>query len=221
LNSSVSSQIRWLSPNGFSIALEDSVSSELFINSDQMGDDFERSPSVILSWAGGAEGTAGQYRVSAMGTKIDSETSGQSFDGSDPVGWGLNLEGGWQIGDLFAALSVTYGKGINSYILRRFGNELLVTPNEEDLRGSAYSIRPSLYYSLNDSSNFHVALGRYSTSEPDGFQTFDNLDTIHMGYTWSPWSSTKFGLEIVDQSGGIDGVNIDDTRLKFGAQKLF
>lgn len=216
---SVASQIKWLSPNGFSIALEDApVTSALPAR--ELDTNFQSAPSIVLSWQGGIGGTAGQYRVSAMGTDIDSAASGQNFDGSDPLGWGLNLEGGWQIGDLFAALSVTYGKGINSYVLRRFGNELLVTPNESGDADDAFSIRPSLYYSLNENSNFHVALGHYSASGNNDSQS-DTLDTIHMGYSWSPWPSTRFGLEVVGQNGQGTGFDIDDTRVKIGAQKLF
>ena len=221
VNDSVASQIKWLSHNGFSIALEDSTESDLLALSGQAIGDFEQAPSVVLSWQGGIGGSAGAYRISAMGTKIDPESSGQEFDGTDVVGWGLNLEGGWQLGDLFAALSVTYGKGINSYILRRFGNELLVTPNDVENTSDAYSIRPSLYYSLNDTSNFHVALGRYSAGDSVDSSGLDTLDSVHMGYSWSPWPSTLFGLEVVGQNADGAGGRVDDTRVKFGAQKLF
>ena len=211
-NRGVASQVRWHSPNGFSIAIEDE-------GDETDGNSNMDSPSVILSWQGGVGGNAGQYRVTAMGTRLDPDSSGQRINGDDILGWGLNLEGGWQIGDLFAALSVTYGKGINSYVLQRFGNEILVTPNDIDSYGDAYSIRPSLYYSLNENSNFHVALGHYS-SEDDPVSGIDTLDTIHMGYSWSPWPSTRFGLELVGQNG--DGPNVqDETQFKFGAQKLF
>jgi hypothetical protein len=176
---------------------------------------------VILSWQGGPGGAAGEYRVAALGTRLDAETSGQSFDGRDPVGWGLNLEGGWQIGDLFAALSVTYGKGINSYILQRYGNELLVTANTQNQFADSYSIRPSLYYSLNDNSNFHVALGHYAAEEASSYSGIDTLDTINMGFSWSPWPSTKFGIELVGQNADGAAGDMDDTRLRFGAQKKF
>jgi len=221
VNETVASQIKWLSPNGFSIALEDSTESDLLSQSGQLVGDLQQAPSVVLSWQGGAGGGAGNYRISAMGTKIDSEVSGQNFDATDVIGWGLNLEGGWQLGDLFAALSVTYGKGINSYILRRFGNELLVTPNDIDNTSDAYSIRPSLYYSLNETSNFHVALGRYSGGRSVDSSGLDTLDTVHMGYSWSPWPSTLFGLEVVGQNAEGSNGRTDDTRVKFGAQKIF
>jgi len=175
-----------------------------------------------LSWEGGPGDSAGQYRVSALGQRLDSESSGQNFDGNDIIGWGVNLEGGWQMGDLFAALSVTYGKGINSYILQRYGNSLLVSPNNIDASADALSIRPSLYYSLNNNSNFHVSVGRYTSEESYSASGIDTLDTVNMGYSWSPWPSTKFGLELVGQNADTrNGIVEESTQVKFGAQKRF
>ncbi len=217
---SVASQIRWLSPNGFSISIEDNDATPLLpIGIDEESNAGLDAPSIILSWQGGDGEQAGQYKVTAMGTKLDSQIGEQRFAGENVIGWGLNLEGGWQIGDLFAALSVTYGKGINSYVLQRFGDEIRVTSNEVD--GDAYSIKPSLYYSLNENSNLHVVLGRYSFDDSDPVSDIDTLDTIHMGYSWSPWSSTQLGLELVGQN--IEGPRgeKEDTQVKFGAQKSF
>ncbi len=223
---SVSSQIKWLSPNGFSVSLEDSPKTYIYSTDNPLDgsveDEEDSSSSLILSWQGGAGGSAGAYRVSALRKKFDSSEKGQNFNGDDIVGWGLNLEGGWQIGDLFAALSVTVGNGINSYILQRFGNDLIVKPNDYGTAGDALSIRPSLYYSLNNNSNFHVALGHYESDTVLGSSGIDTLDTIHMGYTWSPWPSTNFGLELVGQNAdGPNGVEEESTQVTFGAKKLF
>lgn len=218
-NRTVASQIKWFSPNGFSLSLEGSPRTSIY---DNFLEDDSASSSLILSWQGGPGGVAGEYRVTALGKKFDAETSGQSFDAESMVGWGLNLEGGWQIGDLFAALSVTFGKGINSYVLQRFGNDLVVTPNDLDYDGGVLGVRPSLYYSLNDKSNFHVALGHYSAEESFNSLGIDTLDTIHMGYSWSPWPSTKFGLELVGQNAdGRNGIREESTQFKFGAEKIF
>ncbi len=224
----VTSQIKWISPNGFSIALEESPRTSIYSTDDESsGSLFESSPSIILSWRGGSVDNAREeYRVTAMGNKLDVNASGQKFDGSDVLNWGLNLEGGWQIGDLFSALSVTFGKGINSYLLQKFDNDILVTPNdatpdEYDQTGTSYGIRPSLYYSLNDNSTFHVALGHYSTSEADSGAGVDTLDTIHIGYSWSPWPSTQFGLQLRDQSSQGSQGESEDTQVKFQAAKQF
>ena len=224
----VTSQIKWISPNGFSIALEESPRTSIYSTDDESsGNLFESSPSIILSWRGGSVDNArGEYRVTAMGNKLDVNASGQKFDGSDVMNWGLNLEGGWQIGDLFSALSVTFGKGINSYLLQKFDNDILVTPNdatpdEYGQAGTSYGIRPSLYYSLNDNSTFHVVLGHYSTSEADSGSGVDTLDTIHIGYSWSPWPSTRFGLQLRDQSSQGSQGESEDTQVKFQAARQF
>jgi len=231
-NRSVTSQIKWVSANGFSIALENSSQSpqSSFYSADEgesPGNLFESSPSIILSWRGGAADNAGgEYRVTAMGGKLDANASGQKFDGSDVMNWGLNLEGGWQLGDLFSALSMTFGKGIDSYLLQKLDNDILVTPNEVnpdeyDQAGTSFGIRPSLYYSLNDRSTFHVALGHYSTAEADSGAGIDTLDTIHIGYSWSPWPSTRFGLQLRDQSTQGPQGESEDTQVKFEAAKQF
>ncbi len=229
---SVTSQIKWVSPNGFSIALENPPSSQQSVyladESESSRDLFESSPSIILSWRrGAADHAGGEYRVTAMGNKLNANASGQKFDGSDLTNWGLNLEGGWQIGDLFSALSMTFGKGIDSYLLQKFDNDILVTPNEETnpdeqaRTGASFGIQPSLYYSLNDHSTFHVALGHYSTAGADDEAGIDTLDTIHIGYSWNPWPSTRFGLQLRDQSAqGAQGES-QDTQVKFEAAKQF
>ncbi len=229
---SVTSQVKWVSPNGFSIALENAPQSSQTSfysagESESPENLFESSPSIILSWRGGAaDNTGGEYRVTAMGGKLDANAGGQKFDGSDVTNWGLNLEGGWRIGDLFSALSMTFGKGINSYLLQKFDNDILVTPNETtpdeyDRTGTSFGIRPSLYYSLNDHSTFHVALGHYSTTEEDSGAGIDTLDTIHIGYSWSPWPSTRFGLQLRDQSAQGPQGDSEDTQVKFEAAKQF
>ncbi len=223
-NRSVTSQIKWLSPNGFAISLENSPEKSIYStdNTVSAGDTANGSPSLILSWQGGPGGTAGEYRVTAMGKKFDAAASGQNFDGSDILDWGLNLEGGWELGDLFAVLSVTFGKGINSYILQRFGNDLLVSPNHLDISADSLAIQPSLYFSLNNNSNFHVSLGHYTSENSFSISGIDTLDTVNMGYSWSPWPSTKFGLELVGQNGGgPNGLEEESTQVKFGAQKRF
>lgn len=223
----VSSQIKWLSANGFSISLEDAPKTSSYSTDDTTSNSSENtvSPGLILSWQGGPGGVAGDYRVTAMGRKLDATTEGQKFDSSNLTGWGLNVEGGWQIDDLFATLSVTYGKGIDSYILQRYGDNLVVTPNYSDEpseSGATLSIRPSLYYSLNDNSNFHVSLGYYTAKNSFNNSGIDTLDTINMGYSWSPWPSTKLGFELVGQNpGGRDSGGEESAQVKFDAQKRF
>lgn len=214
-------QIRWLSPDGFSISLEESSPSSSPEGNTPPQDSGQGVSSLILSWQGGAGGRAGEYRVAALGTRLDAASSGRQLDIRDVNGWGLKLEGGWRIGDLFAALSVTYGKGINRYILRRYGNQLLVMANADSDPADAYSIRPSLYYSLNENAHFHVALGRHAVDSAPETAGQDTLDTIHMGYNWSPWPSTEFGIELVGRNPNGTQGSQGKTRFRIGARKNF
>ena len=219
-NDQVVNQIKWTSPNGFTIALEDTATENLDIQNDSEHE-AKGSPSIILSWQSGPEGAIGEYRVAAMGTRLDAENSGQNFDGKDVISWGLNLQGGWQLGDLFTALSVTYGKGIKSFILQRLGDELLITADSADELTDAYSIRPSLYYTLNEYSKFHVVLEYFSADDPSDKLEVETLDTIHMGYSWSPWPSTRFGLELFSKkSDGAQG-ELADKHILFSGEKQF
>ncbi len=218
-NRNVASQIKWLSANGFSISLENArkITSSSATNTTEN----TTSPNLILSWQGGTGGVAGEYRISAMGRKFDANAKGQKFDGRDLVGWGLNMEGGWQIDDLFATLAITVGKGIDSYILQKYGDNLVVTPNDDVGTGASISIRPSLYYSLNNNSNFHVSLGHHTSKESFNNSALDTLDTISMGYNWSPWPSVKLDIEFVGQNASSqDGVDVS-TQVKINAEKRF
>lgn len=223
-NRTVVNQIKWLSPNGFSISLEDSPKTSAYLNDSEppKSDDNDNSPGLILSWQGGPGGTAGAYRVAALGKTFETPASDQNLDGDNILGWGLNLEGGWQMGDLFAALSVTFGKGIDSYVLQRLGNDLVVAPNPLDELGNSLSVQPSLYYRLNNNSNFHVSIGHYDSENSVNNSGIDTLDTINMGYGWTPWPSTKFGVGLVNQDAGNRNGDIEkSTQVIFDAQKRF
>lgn len=208
-------QIRWLTPNGFSIALESSPKSGLEnAESRSLDSQIDGSTSVVLSWQPVQDGRPGDYRISAMGTRLNLSQGGQGFDGDNLAGWGLNLQGNWKIGDLVTALSVTYGQGIDSYILRRDGKDLYVMAGPGGELTSSYSVRPSLYYALSHRSKFHIVLGHHDQSfEGNSQQGGETLDTIHFEYTWSPWPRTELGVKFSQESaeGTVDSQ--DNTRI--------
>ena len=143
--------------------------------------------------------------------------------GNSATGWGLDLQGNWQIGDLVAALSVTYGKGIDSYIPRRSGKNLYVTERKEGDSYTSYSFQPSLYYKLNDKSKFHMVLGRYRSEngEDNSYTADQTIDTLHLQYTWSPWPKAEFGLAISreDRDDALSGE--DSSRILLGGSRRF
>ncbi len=195
----IENRMHWLTPNGFSIALE-STASPAVLSADrtETNDLIDNSTSVVLSWQPDQDGNPGDYRISAIGTRLNLNPGRAGLVGNTATGWGLDLQGNWQIGDLVAALSVTYGKGIDSYTLRRGGKDLYVTARREGDSSASYSFQPSLYYKLNDKSKFHMVLGRYrnENGEDNSYTADQTIDTLHLQYTWSPWPKTEFGLAI-------------------------
>ncbi len=213
-------QIRWTSPNGVSIALED-IDQERTVST-ASEPSVQTSPNVVLSWQGGSGGRSGLYRVSALGRTVGVEGAYQDrMADRRKTSWGLNLEGGWRFGDFMAALTVTIGEGIDNLILGDLPDSWTTSENYVG-RNESFSIRPSLQYRLTDGSNLHVAIERYST---DGFYQqngIDTLDTIHVGYTWRPWSSTQFGVKVTGKDiDDITGTLEDSTQLNFDARKHF
>jgi len=220
----IDNSIYWLTPNGFSIALE-SMTSPAFTSAERSNanDPIDSSTSVVLSWQPDQNGSPGDYRISAIGTRLNLNSGRAGLVGSSAAGWGLDLQGNWQIGDLVAALSVTYGKGIDSYILRRDGKDLYVMAEKEGDPSSSLSFQPSLYYKLNDQSKFHMVLGRHR-SENDGSNpdvADQTIDTLHLQYTWSPWPETEFGLAISREDRGDVQSGDDNSRILIEGSRRF
>lgn len=212
----IENRIYWLTPNGFSLALE-SKTGPAFTSAgrNESNDQTHNSTSVMLSWQPDQNGNPGDYRISAIGARLNLNSGRAGLVGNSATGWGLDLQGNWQIGDLVAALSVTYGKGIDSYILRKEGKDLYVMAERENDPSNSYSFQPSLYYKLNDNSKFHMVLERYRSENDESHADAadQTIDTLHLQYTWSPWPKTEFGLAISrensdDVLSGEDGSRI-------------
>jgi len=214
--------VRWTSRNGFSLSLENhKYPSSTSVMDDSLSDIVRSSPSIIWSWQG--HNGRGQYRVSALGrTLYVNGHYRNKYIHDQEASLGLNLEGGWRLGDLFAMLSVLVGEGINSLIsgVAAVNDLTLYSGYPNSIK--SFSIRPSLKYRFTDGSDFHVALGHYATEDSFRHGDIDTLDTVHIGYIWSPWPSTRFGVEILGQD--IEGASEaleDSTQVKFGVQKHF
>ena len=211
------------SRNGFSITLEQPADRPKAANEhiESLQGLTEDTPSLILSWQG-EFAEQGRYQVSALGRKLDLKGVHDGVDVNDvALGWGLQVGGGWYFGDLFAALRVTLGDGIDSLILKGFGSDVTVSPSGEAETLESISILPSLSYSIDQYSDIHLSLGRYESRAGEAVTGIDTLDTINLGYTWSPWPSTRIGVEVVgkDFEGTIGDEN--STEIKIGAQQEF
>ncbi len=222
-NSQTSDQIRWNSNNGFSVALENNIGNSVGLQADSdviSSGNYKSSPNLILSWNGTDPSSRAQYSFTALGRQLQLEGFEQKDNSSDELGWGLNLAGGWRFGDLFAALSVTLGNSIDNFILSRFGDSKpsemrVITQNE------SININPSINYRLGETSNLRVEINRFESGSLDNSYGVDTLDTVHLGYTWNPWPSTRFGIEFIgtDVEGRSD--LSDSNEVNFAASKRF
>lgn len=230
-------QITWASGNGFSIALEQPNDDEINGNANAnalapVANDTNPQalqaltaglPNLVLSWQGELADQAGQYKLSVLGRKMQVDGVHNDVEVTDSeLGWGLKLGGGWRFGDLFAALNVTLGNGIDSLILKRFGRDVAVSSSGRAETMESFSILPSLSYSLDQHSDFHVTLGRYQfMGDRATADRIHTLDTINVGYTWQPWPSAQFGVEVVSKDFEGNTGEQDSTEIKIGAQKSF
>lgn len=213
-------QISWTAENGFSVALENELELEGETLLSQPG--YSTSPSLILSWEGGDKSGNGRYSFSALGKEFSLDEIGQSQQDADSLGWGLNLAGGWRFGDLFAALKITLGNSIDSFILGKLGDRDTASAALRDTSsGESININPSLSYRLGESSNLHFSLNRFETSNVNAVHGIDTLDTIHLGYSWNPWPSTQIGIELVGKDVEGSGEMDDSSEVNFAASKRF
>ncbi len=180
------------------------------------------SPSLSLSWHGHTENQQSQYGISAMGRELELANYENSGTSTTTTGWGLNLFGGWRFGEFFAALSVTLGNSIDSFILGREGNREVAKVATRYLSpGSSVNINPSLHYRLSDQSNLHLSVNRFSSELEDTPHGVETLDTIHLGYSWSPWPSARLGIEFVGKDVEGVGPMEDSNKVNIQASKRF
>ena len=221
-------QLSWATRQGageISVALEsgyelighdESLGERLTGVSDEIG---TSSPSIALSWRGGTNDSL--YGISALGRELeldDYESPGTTSD----TGWGLNLFGGRHFGELFAALSVTLGNSIDSFILGRVGDRETASAATRYLHpGNSININPTLNYRLSENSNIHLSVNRFSSDAEDAPHGVETLDTIHLGYTWTPWPSTRLNIEFIGKDVEGSGPMEDSNKVNIAASKRF
>ena len=179
------------------------------------------SPSLALSWRGSTQDKRSMYGISALGRELELDDQGSTGGASD-TGWGLNLFGGWHFGELFAALSVTLGNSIDSFILGRVGDRETASAATRYLHpGKSININPMLNYRLSEHSNIHLSVNRFSSESEDTPHGVETLDTIHLGYSWTPWPSTRLGIEFVGKDVEGTGPMEDSKKVNIAASKRF
>ncbi len=183
------------------------------------GESDTSSPSISLSWRGGTNDSL--YGISALGRELELDDYDSTGTASD-TGWGLNLFGGWHFGELFAALSVTLGNSIDSFILGRVGDRETASAATRYLHpGNSVNINPTLNYRLSEYSNIHLSVNRFSSDAEDAPHGVETLDTIHLGYSWTPWPSTRLNIEFIGKDVEGPGPMEDSNKVNIAASKRF
>ena len=212
-------QLAWHGQNGFSIAMEKPIDNTAD-NDRPSGDEAlaTESSSLVLAWREHSS-DGDNYEVAAVGQKLAYNDTDTENNTDTAFGWGVKLAGGWRVGDWFTALSVTIGDGIDNLILRRFNTD--IGPAAANYNGrESFNITPKIKYHLTENSDLHIQLGRYESGDAD-LTGIDTLDTVNLGYSWSPWPGSQFGVEVigrdVDGEAGLE----DSIEIKIEAQTEF
>ena len=227
-------QIRWTSPSGFSVSLENpetdgaGAAGRLRESTGGIGDD--GVPDVTVAWRGGPGGAGGSYELAGVWRDLSvdgiaplgSGLAGARIDDSD-TGWGVNLAGAWELGDaLTLSASTTFGEGIGRYIINGFANDVFVNTDGSVEAVESASINAALVYQWSPTTSSTLAFGHFENDDPIRSNGIDTLDTIHLNYMFSPWPTTNFGFEVIyGELDNSDGTSGDATRFQFAAQKNF
>jgi hypothetical protein len=205
----------WKNNNGLSIAFENNNGYSGASNNTITDSESDFSD-LILSWSVGNGGSEGRYKVAALGRTFDAHDIN-----SAPLGWGVNLDSGWNWGNIRASLNMTFGSGIGASIANGFGKNLTVQDNNlEPIR--SFNIRPALGFDIGKSSSFHVAVSHYQDEELEPSESNNTLDTLYLGYLWKPWPGTSLGLDVLSKKvEGSNADSLDDTTVRIGAKKVF
>ena len=221
----VAEQILWRHRSGFAVAVENDLEYDLSEGSGSSSlrdqNAYLSTPSLILSWGSNQLPVPGRYSFSALGRQLQLEGFDETASPKEEIGWGVNIAGGWQFGDLFAALSITLGNSIDNIILGRIGGQGNAAASRVVNLGNSYNINPSINYRLGDGANIHVAINRFASNDGNSTHGVDTLDTVHLGYTWNPWPSTRFGIEFVGKDVAGRSELSDSNQVNFAASKRF
>lgn len=220
-------QVRWTTPGGFSISLEnpetDGLGAAGRLGESRGGIGSDEAPDIIAAWRGGPGGGGGSYEFAALWRQlgIDGVVDDVAFD-DDTTGWGINLAGGWDLSSsVHGAASVTFGDGIGSYIINGFANDVYVAADGSVDSVESMSASANLKFDTSSTSSILLAYGFFENDDPTQSNGIDTLQTIHLGYQWKPVPDLNFGIEIINGDlETVDGEG-DATRLQFGVQKSF
>ncbi len=220
-------QVRYTLSNGLSFSLENPETDgngalgRLRESTGGLGED--SLPDFTAAWRGGPGGLGGSYEVAGVlrALGVNGEVDGLAVD-EDETGYGINLAGGWDYGPATLSASLTFGDGIGRYIINGAGNDIFVNADGSVDTVESLGASVNLKYNWTGSSSSLISFGHFSNDDPDRSNGIDNLQTINVNYTFSPYPRSSFGVELIqgflENADGTDG---DATRIAFGAQLNF
>jgi len=216
-------QVRWTSPAGFAVSLENP---DTFFGFGQTATEKDELPDLVAKWSGGPGGSAGSYSVSGVlrevggiGTGVD----GVAFDDTETA-WGVNVGGNWDFDPVAFTAGLTFGEGLGRYHLANTSAGVVGVGGQLETI-EQYGITAGLSFDTTETSSINVTFG-YSERDDEFAALTPTADenglSLHTNYMWSPWPGTNFGFEVIygerEQFNGVDG---DAVRLQFGAQRSF
>ena len=222
-------QLRWTSPSGWAISLENPETlptGALSGGEGGGGDGKDELPDLVVKYSGGPGGSAGNYSGSAVFRQLGVE--GITDDGNviddEEFGWGIHLGGDWDFGKTFLTAGLAFGEGIGRYILAdgSFNNDVYVSANGDLEAIQSYGLTVGATYNVSESSSVNFNYGRFENDDPERSSGVDTSQSYHLNYMWNPWPSTTFGIEaIYGERELADGSDGDATRLQLGIQRNF
>ena len=222
-------QLRWTSPSGWAISLENPETlptGALSGGEGGGGDGKDELPDLVLKYTTGDSAASGAYSASAVLRQLGVEgttDAGVAVD-DEEFGWGVHLGGDWDLGQLFLTGGIAFGEGVGRYILAdgSFNNDVYVDSDGGLEAIQSYGLTLGASYSLTDTSSINFNYGRFENDDPDRSSGVDTSQSYHLNYMWNPWPSTTLGLEVIYGDRELaDGSDGDATRLQFGIQRNF
>lgn len=217
-NASRQAQLRY-TVGGFSAALEDPANLGREVPVTAPDESKSTLPDLTLRYQGQA-GALG-YGASAVLRQIEYYQDSTDSD-ETTLGWGLNLEARYDIGDVTLRGSLTHGDGIGGYLEGSPANPGYVDPvtgevETTEASGATAGITvkagpgaATLGYGIARADiDEAVRVGALTSTANEQFEA------LHLNYIWSPIGAVSYGVEVSHHTRQVqDGREGDATRLQ-------
>jgi hypothetical protein len=219
-NASRQAQLRY-TLQGFSVALEDPDNLGRQVSVTPPDENKSGLPDLTLRYQG--QIAALDYGASVMLRQLEYYRDATDSD-ETALGWGLNLEARYQLGDVTLRGALTHGDGIGGYLEGSPARPGYVDPVSGELEtikatgataGITVKAGPgaaTLGYGI-ARSDIDDAVRAGATGF--GGDTTEQFEAIHLNYIWSPAGQVSYGVEASHHTRRVqDGRDGDATRLQ-------